>query len=346
MVSVFELGVYRRDAAATLVAAVDALFAAWRAAGPLARGCIDRVRAAHHGDLPRWLAALNGLPEARPGAVSFGAVVTAGHGGELSATGRQQLGAALRELRPWRKGPFSLFGIHVDAEWRSDLKWARIAAGLAPTTAGGANAEPAEISLNLDGRRVLDVGCGNGYYGWRMLEAGARSVVGIDPSLLFTLQHAAVGYYAGLGRNLVLPLHLEEVEPARPFDVIFSMGVIYHRRDPAGHLRELARFAHRGTTLVLESLVSDAAPIRPRQRYARMRNVHVVPDLALLHSWLAAAGFPRAELLDISTTSVNEQRATDWMPFQSLAVALDPADPGRTVEGYPAPRRAVIIAKR
>lgn len=282
-----------------------------------------------HGDRPRWLAALAALPAAAPRDVSFADCVSVGHCSDLDAAGHARLADALRGLSPWRKGPFRLFGLHIDAEWRSDLKWARIAP-----------------HLDLEGARVLDVGCGNGYYGWRMLEAGAASVTGIDPSLLFTLQHAAVAYYADGPRNLVLPLSLEDLEPERAFDVVFSMGVVYHRRDPAAHVRALARHAHRDTVVVLESLVVDGGPIEPQGRYARMRNVHVVPDVATLAGWLAAAGFATVRLVDRSVTTVAEQRATPWMTYQSLADALDPGDPSRTVEGYPAPERAVMIASR
>ena len=261
--------------------------------------------------------------------MSFGDCVSVGHASDLDATGRGQLGDALQGLSPWRKGPFRLFGLHVDAEWRSDLKWARIAP-----------------HIDLEGAHVLDVGCGNGYYGWRMLEAGAASVTGIDPSLLFTLQHAAVAYYANDPRNLVLPLSLEALPQGRAFDVVFSMGVVYHRRDPAAHVCALARHAHRSTVVVLESLVVEGGPIEPQGRYARMRNVHVVPDVATLARWLRAAGFATVSLVDRSVTTVAEQRATPWMTYQSLAAALDPGDPSRTVEDYPAPERAVMIASR
>ena len=37
-----------------------------------------------------------------------------------------QLRNSLKELMPWRKGPFHLLGIDIDAEWRSDLKWQRL----------------------------------------------------------------------------------------------------------------------------------------------------------------------------------------------------------------------------
>ena len=269
------------------------------------------------------------LPAVVPKCVSLGDCVSVGHARDLDTAGRARLAQALQGLKPWRKGPFRLFGVQIDAEWRSDLKWARIAS-----------------HLDLEGADVLDVGCGNGYYGWRMLESGAASVTGIDPSLLFVLQHAAVAYYAGDPRNLVLPLALEDLDPGRAFDAVFSMGVVYHRRDPAAHVRALARHAHRDAVVVLESLVVDGGPIDRPDRYARMRNVHVIPDEATLAGWLKEAGFSTVRLVDRSVTTVAEQRATPWMTYQSLADALDPDDPTRTVEGYPAPERAVMIASR
>lgn len=311
-----------------MAGALESLFSAWR--GASAPWAIDIVQRASHGDLPRWLAALERLPDIRPDEVSLGRVVAAAAAGVANET-RQRLDAALRDLIPWRKGPFHLFGIDIDSEWRSDLKWARIAP-----------------HLDLNGCRVLDAGSGNGYYGWRSLQAGAKSVVGIDPSLLYTLQHAAVAYYVDRGgaRNIVLPVGLEEFPETEAFDAIFSMGVVYHRRDPAAHVQALARHAHDRTVLVVECLVMDPGPLKPRDRYARMRNVWLVPDIAMLRGWLADAGFGDAWVADVSTTTVEEQRTTAWMPYESLATALDPNDAGLTVEGYPAPKRAVMIAKR
>ena len=309
-----------------------ALFQTWGSAGPAAVASIRRLRSSSHGDLPRWLAQLDALPAATPSTARLGEAIAIGAPGDLAAVDRERLAAALRGLLPWRKGPFALFGLDIDAEWRADKKWGRIAP-----------------HVDLGGKRVLDVGCGNGYYGWRMLAAGAESVTGVDPSLLAVLQHAAVAYYAGragLAAGLVLPARLQELAPAAPFDAIFSLGVVYHQRDGAAHVRALARHARRGTVLVLESIVVDGEPLRPEGRYARMRNVHLIPNVDLLRGWLAGAGFRRAEVVSVATTTTAEQRATPWMPFESLDRALAPGAPSRTVEGYPAPRRAAIVARR
>ena len=102
-----------------------------------------------------------------------------------------------------------------------------------------------------------------------------------------------------------------------------------------------------GGGAVLESLVvQDQDNLIPAGRYARMRNVWCVPTPAQMVSWMQQAGFAEVEIVDISATTVAEQRSTDWMRFESLAQSLDPADPGLTIEGYPAPTRAVVIGYR
>jgi len=149
-------------------------------------------------------------------------------------------------------------------------------------------------------------------------------------------------------RTAVLPLTLEDLPgDMAGFDTVLSMGVLYHRRSPIDHLRALRRLLRPGGELVLETLVVggvDGDVLVPAGRYARMRNVWTIPGLATLESWIAACGFQAVRVVDVSATTTAEQRSTDWMRFESLAQALDPEDPGRTVEGLPAPRRAVVLA--
>jgi tRNA (mo5U34)-methyltransferase len=302
----------------------------WRALTPSFAAALDS-----HGDSRHWSAHLAALPALTTDHVDLGATIAIGRADECSPAECDALRTHLLALQPWRKGPFSLFGVAIDTEWRSDWKWNRVAPYLTA----------------LAGRRVLDVGCGNGYYGWRMCAAGAASVVGCDPTLLYVIQYLAVLRYLGPARphlgNVVLPARLEDLPSAAGFDTVFSMGVMYHRRDPAAHLQLLRDQLRPGGELVLETLIVTSGPLLvPAQRYARMRNVWSIPDRTTLLEWIAAAGFCDARIVDVTPTTVAEQRSTPWMPAESLAAALDKADPSRTVEGYPAPVRCIVIAKK
>ena len=295
-------------------------------AGELSQLCRAALAPGRHGDLPRWRRALGELPVAECGwSIHDGAVVAG-----APVADRASLTKSLREFIPWRKGPLKLGGVSIDTEWRSDLKWDRIAP-----------------HVDLSGQLVLDVGAGNGYFGWRMLDAGADLVVGCDPTLVYYMQHRAVCRFAGAAANLLLPLKLQELpRTLAGFDSVFSMGVLYHRRDPRAHLRDLKRRLRPGGRLVLETLILPGggdALLVPPGRYANMRNVHAVPGIRRLWQWLDDAGFSNAVVVDQTATTPAEQRSTAWMPFHSLADALDPGGQA-TVEGHPPPLRAMIRA--
>ncbi len=270
-----------------------------------------RLSERSHGDFARWQAALDALPdcESDPAAAK----------------------AVLLELVPWRKGPFNVGGVHIDTEWRSDLKWARVA-----------------DAVDLSGRTVLDVGSGNGYYAFRMRDAGAKTVIGVDPTIVYVMQFLAVNHFARDSGVFVLPLRVEELPmPAKRFDTTFSMGVLYHQRSPIEHLRQLRQTLRAGGQLVLETIFvpgEESYACTPPDRYARMKNVWLLPTLAELETWLKRTGYRDIEIVDESMTTTDEQRTTEWMPYESLAEALDPDRPGWTVEGWPAPRRVVVTA--
>jgi tRNA (mo5U34)-methyltransferase len=287
-----------------------------------------------HGDLQRWLQILAQLPEAAPSRRDLTQYrVTIGAAQDMAQEAREELQTLLKALHPWRKGPYELFGVHVDSEWRSDWKWRRLQQHIAP----------------LRNRLVLDVGAGNGYYGWRMLGAGAEMVVGIDPTLFSVVQFQAVRKLHGPAPLYVLPLGIEDVPYGlRAFDTVFSMGVLYHRRSPLDHLLELRDSLVPRGELVLETLVIDGKLgeiLVPEGRYAKMRNVWFIPSCATLVSWLGRCGFKHIRLADVGKTTVEEQRSTEWMRFQSLADFLAPGNPQLTVESLPAPTRALFIAE-
>ena len=284
------------------------------------------------GDLPRWRAAIAALPSLETETINLDtSAITAS--GTVNAEKLMELETALRDLHPWRKGPYSLFGVNIDTEWRSDFKWDRLAHAVE----------------SLEGRRVLDVGCGSGYHCWRMKGAGAAEVIGIDPTPLFVLQFKAIQRYLNIDTVHVLPLALKQL-PARlkAFDTTFSMGVLYHRRSPIDHLTDLRDTLVSGGQLVLETLVVEGdedTVFVPPDRYARMGNVWFLPSPAALVKWMRKAGFVDVTVVDVNQTTVAEQRSTDWMTFYSLSNFLDSADQNRTVEGHPAPTRAIVTAR-
>ncbi len=285
-----------------------------------------------HGDLPRWQSILSALPlVSELEAFLDQSVVTLK--GNLEASQLGDLELQLREFHPWRKGPFDLFGIYLDTEWRSDLKWDRLASAISPLT----------------GRMVLDVGCGSGYHCWRMRGAGASRVIGIDPTLLSVMQFQVLRHFLPDQPVDVLPIGIDDVPSGLGlFDTVFSMGILYHRRSPLDHLLDLRGLLRSGGELVLETLVIEGGQgevLVPRDRYAQMRNVWFIPSCLSLEAWLVRMGFKQVRLIDVTPTTTEEQRSTDWMRFNSLPDFLDPLDQSKTIEGLPAPRRAIFVAE-
>jgi tRNA (mo5U34)-methyltransferase len=290
----------------------------------------QRTSPGAHGDMPRWKDILRQLPATKSAAIAADQDVVIIGTGDTADEDVARIRLLLQGLAPWRKGPFRIHGIDLDAEWRSDMKWQRIRNSVA----------------SLKDRNILDVGCGNGYYAYRMKNAGAARVIGIDPTLLFVCQFMALKKMAGITSVHVLPLRLHELPAdSKSFDTTFSMGVLYHQRDPAAHLTQLRETLRPGGELVVETLVipgDEPTVVIPENRYARMRNVWHLPTIPALKAWLAEAGLENIRTVDVSKTTVDEQRSTPWMAFESLAESLNPHDSSLTIEGLPAPTRAVL----
>jgi len=306
--------------------------------------CQARLTAHSHGNLPQWIAAWERLPSpsgtrwsASGPAIVVDRVDTVPASLKTDAPTQMdstELKQLLKTFHPWRKGPFHLLGIEIDTEWRSNWKWDRIAQ-----------------VIDFKDKLILDVGCGNGYYGWRMLDAGAELVLGCEPFPLYWMQFEVLRRYAPQPeRHWVVPLADHELlEQAGPFDVTLSMGVLYHSQQPVKHLRKLRETLVPGGQMLVETLIIESdqcTALVPEGRYAKMKNIGSIPSLALLARWLEQAGLVDVEIVDVSPTTLAEQRRTEWMTFESLADFLDPHDLRRTIEGYPAPVRAVVAARR
>ncbi|MCA9407556.1 MAG: tRNA 5-methoxyuridine(34)/uridine 5-oxyacetic acid(34) synthase CmoB [Candidatus Omnitrophica bacterium] len=287
------------------------------------------------GDLPKWINVLERLPKIQPSSIDLTRdCIVIGRKEDCNEGIQKQLRELLFEFCPWRKGPFEIFDIHIDTEWRSDIKWNRLKDKIVP----------------LKDKLVLDVGCGNGYHCWRMIGAGAKLVAGIDPTMLYALQFQLIQKYVQSQNVAVLPIGVDEMpENLSCFDTVFSMGLLYHRRSPLDHLLQLKSFLKPGGELVLESIVIDGKEgdvLSPKKRYAKMSNVWFIPSELTVVSWLNRMQFKNVRCIDVAPTTSQEQRVSEWSGNESLADFLDPHNSKKTLEGYPAPKRAVFLAQR
>ena len=304
------------------------------------RAVEQKMQGVTHGYTAQGQKLMDDLPGVSGGALELKASVGIGDAQlldqQLNSAEKSKFVSALKTLSPWRKGPFDLYGIHIDTEWRSDWKWDRLLPHISP----------------LKDRTVIDVGCGNGYHCWRMLGEGAKAVLGIDPTQKFLAQFGVMKRYLGAGLPVhLLPLGIEDmpkIKESEGVDTVFSMGVLYHRKSPIDHLLDLKALLVPGGELILETIVIDGdenTVLVPQGRYAQMRNIWFLPSAKALASWLKKCGFKQVKIVDVAVTSLDEQRATPWMDFHSLSNFLDPVDNSKTIEGHPAPKRAIIVAQ-
>ncbi len=131
--------------------------------------------------------------------------------------------------------------------------------------------------------------------------------------------------------------------------MLFCLGVLYHRSDPVATLKSLFKGLNDNGELILDTFMIDSdeeIALCPRDRYSKIPNIYFIPTVNTLKNWCFRAGFSEIEVLNIVKTELNEQRKTPWIDTQSLEDFLDPSESSRTVEGYPAPKRVYIKAKK
>jgi tRNA (mo5U34)-methyltransferase len=251
---------------------------------------------------------------------------------DLTSEELEQIKQAAELMKPWRKGPFQFNTLFIDSEWQSQIKYNLL-----------------EPHFNLKDKIVGDIGCNNGYYLFRMLSQQPKKLIGFDPSAIYYSQFLFVDHFinSGIVYELLGVEHVEFYE--HKFDTLFCLGVLYHRSDPVAMLKSLFKGLNKGGELILDTFMIDGEEeicLTPRDRYSKIPNIYFVPTVNALKNWCYRAGFESVEVLEIMKTELNEQRKTEWIDTQSLEDFLDPDDPTKTVEGYPAPKRVYLKAIR
>lgn len=250
----------------------------------------------------------------------------------LSHSQKEQILECALALKPWRKGPFEIGDLRIESEWNSSIKWNL----LTP-------------HLQLEGKEIADIGCNNGYYMFEMLSHSPKSITGFDPYALFKCQFDFINHFAKtpIVYEMLGIEHLQYYP--QKFDVIFCMGVLYHRTDPISTLKTLAKALKNGGEVILDTLIlqsSEEIALCPKESYAKMSNAYFIPSPLALEGWCQRAGFESVVLLEMKQTQQNEQRKTQWIDTMSLEDFLNPNNPNQTIEGYQAPIRGYFKLKR
>ena len=273
--------------------------------------------------------AIRSLPDLKVSKIRLGDVVEVDFE-DISRKQEEQILETARLMKPWRKGPFRISQTFIDSEWQSFIKYRII-----------------EPQFDLAGKVVGDIGCNNAYYLFRMQAEKPKKLIGFDPSALTYSQFQFLNHFikSDILYELLGVEHVEFYE--HRFDLLFCLGVLYHRSDPVSTLKSLCRGLNKGGELILDTFMIDGEDeicLTPMERYSKIPNIYFIPTVNALKNWCYRAGFESVEVIAIKKTELDEQRKTEWIDSQSLDNFLDPNDRSRTVEGYPAPKRVYIKA--
>lgn len=245
---------------------------------------------------------------------------------------KDEILAIAKELKPWRKGPFKIDDLFIDTEWQSFIKFNILKPFMN------------EISQKC----IADIGCNNGYYMFKMLEFNPVKLIGFDPSIKYRLQFEFINALAKTPIEYELLGVQNLPNYVLKFDVIFCLGVIYHRSDPIKMLKDLKAGLNKNGVVFLDTIyIEDEREIAlvPNKTYSKIPNIYFIPSISTLKNWCERAGFKEFEVLATKKTDENEQRKTEWIDSFSLENFLDPKDKNLTIEGYEAPKRVYVRIK-
>ncbi len=270
---------------------------------------------------------LQNLPILDEISVDFGDIINL-HVKNISEDKRCQIYELAKSLKPWRKGPYDVFETFIDSEWQSFKKYNLL-----------------EPYFDLKNKVVGDIGCNNGYYLFRMQTHEPKELIGFDPSPLYKTQFDFINFYAktDITYEMLGVEHLDIYE--KKFDVLFCLGVLYHRHNPIQTLKSLQKSLNKGGVLFLDTFYISGESemvLSPAKTYSKIPNVHFVPTIRALKNWCEKANFSSFEVLATKKTDLTEQRKTKWIDGESLGDFLDEHDDSLTVEGYEAPKRVYV----
>lgn len=109
------------------------------------------------------------------------------------------------------------------------------------------------VPIDLSGKRILDIGCADGFYSIEFSRRGALEVVAVDPWRKHIERIAWLKEHFGLPNITPVVGGIEQmtVEEIGKFDVVFMLGLLYHLKDPLTGIEAVSKLSNE---LYLESI--------------------------------------------------------------------------------------------
>jgi len=161
---------------------------------------------------------------------------------------------------------------------------------------------------SLAGKKVLDLGCCQGYWSMEAARSGAAHVLGLDSSEAFIQEAEAAAYTLGINNCVFMKAHLEDEDGwtgADP-DVTLMLGVHYHLTDPIHVLRKAMKITKEILVIDGEVAVDDKPCFHLRARTKGepttirsnlSSDLRTVPTATALILLLQDGGFKSIEVL-------------------------------------------------
>ena len=113
---------------------------------------------------------------------------------------------------------------------------------------------------DLTGKRVLDIGCADGYFSFVAERRGASEVIAIDYRLPTASGFSvAAGILGSRVRHVVANVYDLKVQTLGQFDFVIFCGLLYHLRNPLLAIDGVRALAKRDALVLVETHTIDAS---------------------------------------------------------------------------------------